>query len=176
MLPPTHLAIGYLFSKTYCGALDFSCGSEPVFMSIAVISSLFPDIDLFSGKKLNDHRNTIFHAPFLYVCLAFLFLLIGFFERKMWIYTSAFAFGAFSHLFLDWFSGRTIGIRFFYPFSKKMYSLFPLTPSVGNMTLIPNKKNIPGFMRWLRFFFHNLFLTASEMLFLLIFLYFLFLN
>lgn len=174
MLPPTHLAVGYMFAKTYCDVFNLPCGSEPIFVAITIAGSLFPDIDIFFGKKINEHRNSIFHTPFLYFCLVCLFFLAGIFWEKMWIYMIAFAFGAFSHLFLDWVSGRTIGVRIFYPFSKTTYSLFPLTPQMGNITLVPNRKNLNAYTSWLRFFFRNRFLVICEILIFLIFLYSLF--
>lgn len=171
MLLPTHIAVGYVFSKTYCEVLGQNCGSESLFTTIAIATSVLPDIDIFFGKKVNNHRNTIFHSPLFWLLLAFLLFLVIFFKRNynLGIYTIAGSFGVFSHIFLDWFSGRTIGIRIFYPFSKKMYSLFALNPQIGNIPIIPSKKYIHKYIHWIEYYFKNAFLVITELTILIIF-------
>lgn len=141
MITVTHLGVGYVFSKTYCDLLGMQCGSEQLFTSVAMISSVLPDVDIFFGKKINEHRNTLFHTPFFWVGVIFLLTIVSIVRKSFWPYVIASSFGVFSHLFLDWFSGRTSGIRILYPFSRKMYSLFPLNPQKGNISFIPNRTN-----------------------------------
>lgn len=162
MLSPTHLAVGYLFSKTYCGILGMPCGSAQIFTTVSIASSLFPDIDIFFGKKVNEHRNTVLYAPIFWTSIMLLLIPYSLFNRNSLPYIVAIGFGIFSHIFLDWLSGRTTGIRLFYPFSKRMYSLFPLNPAMGNVDILPNKKNKEKYFRWLRNFFSNPFLAIVE--------------
>lgn len=149
-----------------------NCGSESLFTTVAIISSLFPDIDILFGKKINNHRNTIFHTPFFWVCLIFLSFSVGIRQKNYYLeqYTIAAAFGVFSHLFLDWFSGRTIGIRLLYPFSKKMYSLFPLKQQIGNIPLAPKKKYLNLYIPLIKLYFNNILLVLSELLILVFFI------
>ncbi len=170
MVPLTHLVVGYLFSKTYCEMLGIPCGSEQAFTAVTIISSVFPDIDIFFGKKINEHRNTIFHAPIFWISFTTILIIYCFFNNSFLPYSVALGFGVFSHIFLDWFSGRTIGIRLFYPFSKKMYSLFPLNPAMGNVSFLPNKNDQEKYLKFLGNYFNNPFLALAEVGIYIIFL------
>lgn len=162
MLFPTHLATGHLLLKGICLVEKTSCSQENPLNLLIMIGAIFPDIDAFFVKRVNKHRNTFMHAPLFWICFVLFSTLVGF--QK---YALAFGIGIFSHLFLDWLSGRTIGIRLLYPFSKKSYSLFPLHPEVGNIGFIPNKKNWSDYKRWLRFLFKNPFLVICEFIILI---------
>lgn len=173
MIVLTHAAVGYLFSKTYCDVLKMDCGSNSLFTAATIIASTVSDLDGLFGKKINQHRNTIFHTPLFWLGIVLVLFLISFLVRSLILqsYIVAISLGIFSHLFLDWFSGRTIGIRLFYPFSKKMYSLFPLRPKLGDIPLIPNKKYRDQYIRFIRFYFNNVFLAISELMILAITFY-----
>ena len=67
--------------------------------------------------------------------------------------------GVITHLFLDWFSGRTAGIQIFHPFSNKIYSLFTLNPEKGKILVFPNRQQLA----YLRFYTENKFLTFIEL-------------
>ena len=43
--------------------------------------------------------------------------------------------GAQLHLFTDWFTARTVGIKWLYPFSNKDYSLYTIYPEKGKGTV-----------------------------------------
>ena len=67
--------------------------------------------------------------------------------------------GALLHLFTDWFTARTVGIKWFYPFSNKDYFLFSIQPeqgqvSVWEMIIDP----------YFSFYLENKFLMWSEIL------------
>jgi len=171
MITITHLGVGYVFSKTYCELLGMHCGSEQFFTSTAMVSAILPDIDIFFGKKINEHRNTLFHTPFFWLAVIFSLAIVGSVRKSFWPYVMAISFGVFSHLFFDWFAGRTSGIRIFYPFSRKMHSLFPLNPQKGNVSFIPNRSNKSAYISWIRFYFNNIFLVASEIMIFIIFLW-----
>ncbi|MCL4375116.1 metal-dependent hydrolase [Patescibacteria group bacterium] len=164
MLIPTHLAAVYLLSKGYCEGLGGLCGSESVFTTVSIIGALLPDIDIFFGKKVNEHRNTIFHTPIFWIIVLILLKIYRFFNRSLTPYIIAIGLGVFSHLFLDWLSGRTTGIRLLYPASKKQYSLFPTDPKIGNVEILPNKRNKKRYLRWMVNYFNNRFLVGVEIL------------
>lgn len=129
----THINGGILVGLyANCQLANMPLMSTAVFLGGAFVGSIFPDIDhrnSFIGKKtkgvskainkLAGHRK-LFHAP-----LAYLFLysiVIGMFTDKlMLIGIKGIFLGIFSHLVLD---SLTIGgLPWFYPFSKKRFSI-----------------------------------------------------
>ncbi len=125
---------------------------------ICLIGSLVPDLDALFGKQVNAHRYTVFHAPLFWLGL-FVFLMIIFLRnKKVKTCLSAFLLAVGSHLFFDWITGRTAGIQFFYPFSKKIYSLYPLHPEKGNISIWTSLEQ----MDFWRFYWENKLLVALE--------------
>ncbi len=159
MTPFAHLASGYWVYKI--ATITPGTGS-PILLGLSLAGAMTSDIDGLFGKQMRDHRNTIFHAPSFWF-LAFISIrtfafLAG--NENLALYVNAFFSGVFIHLFLDWFSGRTTGIRIFYPFSKKVYALFPIHPERGNIPVFPNKEH---FAFW-KFYLENKFLVLTELL------------
>ena len=164
MTPFAHLSAGYLVAqlsrKKVAGLL-----SKRLIILLAILGAFAPDIDGFFGNKMNNHRYTPFHAPLFWFLIFVIGYIGGIILKKPEIKTGIliFTISVFSHLFLDWISARTGGIRIFYPFSKKIYSLFHLKPEKGNITVLPNKKHLQF---WL-FYLENKFLIGVEVLVIL---------
>jgi membrane-bound metal-dependent hydrolase YbcI (DUF457 family) len=169
VLTPTHIAAGYIVSEILIRNSNLQGVNNPLITELTILGSLVPDIDGLFGKQLKDHRKTVFHAPlFWLLVMSTICLIIYFYTNKQGlIYYLAFSFGVLSHLFLDWFSGRTAGIRIFYPFSKKQYSLFTLDPTKGAVGVFPNKKNFHKYLVYVRFFCKNKFLVLAEIIIIL---------
>ncbi|WP_238901171.1 MULTISPECIES: metal-dependent hydrolase [unclassified Clostridium] len=129
----THINGGILVGLyANCQLANMPLMSTAVFLGGAFVGSIFPDIDhrnSFIGKKtkgvskainkLAGHRK-LFHAPLVYLFLYS--IVIGMFTDKlMLIGIKGIFLGIFSHLVLD---SLTIGgLPWFYPFSKKRFSI-----------------------------------------------------
>ncbi|WP_270567008.1 metal-dependent hydrolase [Clostridium beijerinckii] len=129
----THMNGGILVGLyANCQFANMPLVSTAVFLGGAFVGSIFPDIDhgnSYIGKKtkgvskainkLAGHRK-LFHAPLVYLFLYS--IVIGMFTDKlMLIGIKGIFLGIFSHLFLD---SLTIGgLPWFYPFSKKRFSI-----------------------------------------------------
>jgi membrane-bound metal-dependent hydrolase YbcI (DUF457 family) len=61
------------------------------------------------------------------------------------------------HLFLDWFTARTVGIKWLYPFSDKDYFLYKIQPEQGEVPVWEMIQN-PYFS----FYMENSFLFWAE--------------
>lgn len=162
----THLATGYLISQAIINKINSTGVDKGLLTSLAIAGAIAPDVDGLFGKQMRDHRKTPFHAPLAWaVLILMIYLLILLTNNtQLAIYLLVFAIGVFTHLFLDWFSSRTSGVWIFYPFSKKLYSLFPLDQSQGKVSIFPNRKNFQEYLKFVKFFFKNKFLVITELL------------
>ncbi len=168
MTLPAHIAGGYLALKI-ANRIDPNFGFEQnSLMLVGIMGALIPDVDYVFFKNIKDHHNGIPHSPLFWILMSSITCLFAFSTENILLmsYIIAFTIGVLVHLFLDWFSGRTAGIRVFYPFSKKVYSLYPLNPKKGEVStsLIPNKSHLEFF----RFYAQNKFLLSVEILIMLI--------
>lgn len=164
MTLPAHLAAGYLAIKLVDNinpSLGF--GANELLLA-GVVGSALPDVDFVFFKHIKDHHNSWFHAPSFWMFICLILILISLFLSNQGFrnISIALSIGLFTHLFLDWFAGRTAGIRVFYPISKKMFSLYPLNPQKGKVTtsLIPKKEHWEFF----KFYSQNKFLLSVEIL------------
>jgi len=170
MLTPSHIATGYILSEVFMNKFNLPQTDNLLITTIAIAGSLAPDIDGLFGLQIKDHHKTVFHAPIFWGLFILIIGLIGFSIKNVLIVISIAAFGSgvFFHLFSDWFSGRTAGIRIFYPFSERQYSLFPLKPKKGAVSVFPNKKNIKEYREFMKYYFKNKFLVFTEISIILI--------
>lgn len=96
-------------------------------LMLGTIAGVLPDIDLsFYVNSVKDHHDTPTHTPLYWLALFIVLLVIYHSNTAALAYVWAAFIGITSHMFLDWYGGRICGIRLFFPFSKKRYSLFPL--------------------------------------------------
>lgn len=132
---------------------------------LLILSMFFanlPDLDsLWNKVKLKDHHKGYFHAPLFWIgvfgIIALFGLISGFYS---WIFAFLFLSQVLFHLFTDWFTARTAGIAWFYPFSKKEFSLFKVKKDLGNFyALQPKGKAYSDFKK---FYWSNWFLVGSE--------------
>jgi membrane-bound metal-dependent hydrolase YbcI (DUF457 family) len=157
--PFAHLSSGLLVSKLY--KASWAGISGRMVLRTAIVGSFFPDIDGLFGSNLNVHRYTMFHAPLCYLFLFAIFFLLGKFLKNVSIQKIAIVFttSVLIHLFLDWVSARTCGVMLFYPFSSKPFSLLPIKPEMGDMSVLPDKNSF----RFWSFYLENKFLVAIEL-------------
>lgn len=161
MIIPAHLAGGYLALRLVDKLQSEMGFRNNEMMVIGILGAILPDIDSFRFKYIKDHHDSFTHLPLFWV-LAFS-LACGLeilFKIQIVNYTIALFLGIFTHLFLDWLSGRTTGIKIFYPLSKKAYSLFKINPDKGKIpiSLLPNREN----KDFLVFYWENKFLFFVE--------------
>jgi len=163
MTLPAHLAGDYLALKI-TDRIGNNSLTTPFFISVGMIASVLPDIDVFSSRLLKDHH-TVLHTPLFWLGTFIVLFLIGQLTNSLVVKSLAVAIflGAMTHLFLDWLSGRTTGIQIFYPFSTRQYSLYPLKPKKGEipLTIIPH-------VDYMKFYTENIFLLAIEGVIILI--------
>jgi membrane-bound metal-dependent hydrolase YbcI (DUF457 family) len=132
MLPPGHLAAGYLTAKAllYFGHQNFTELQQSALIGWGLIFGVAPDLDmLYSfakqkgyrviGDDLPQHRKYISHAPILWLIAG---LVIYFFAGNIYHkYIGLLLwFGSWSHFILDSFD---YGIMWLWPLSNKVYSL-----------------------------------------------------
>ena len=166
MLISTHIATEYILSEIYINNFNLQGVDSLLITTFTIVGSLVSDIDGLSGSQMKDHRKTPFHAPLIWFSFILIILLFGIFtfNEKMMIYNIMFGFGIFFHLFLDWLGGRTTGIRIFYPFSQKQYSLFRHDSQKGAISMFPNRKNIRKYFEFVKFYFKNKILVTIEII------------
>ncbi len=157
MTPLAHISSGYLIYKLTAHPLGVN---DPTLLLISVIGANTPDIDSLFGNKMKDHRNTIFHSPLFWIFLYLLLFSTDILGTSHLHMLNLFTLGVLIHLSLDWVSARTSGIRLFYPFSKKLYSLFPTQPEKGDIPVFPNKKH----KEFWRFYLENKLLILFELI------------
>lgn len=162
MTLPAHISGGYI-ALNLVNKINPSLGlATGNLLVVGLIGSVLPDIDFVFFKYMKDHHNSWPHAPLFWIAIYLIFFSIGIFLRNQIIqnYNTALIIGILTHLFLDWFSGRTAGIRIFYPFSEQVFSLCPLNPKKGEVptSIFPNKEYIEFF----KFYAQNKFLLFSE--------------
>lgn len=132
MLPPGHLAAGYLTAKTllYFSHQHFTELQQSSLVGWSLIFGVAPDLDMFYsffkergykviGEEKPQHRKYISHAPILWLIAG---LLIYFFADSVYYKYIGLLFwlGSWSHFILDSFD---YGIMWMWPFNKKIYSL-----------------------------------------------------
>lgn len=162
MILPTHISGGYL-ALNIVNKINPNLGLSTNGLMIAgLVGSVLPDIDFVFFKYVKDHHNSWPHAPLFWIAIYLLIITLGFILKNQIIkgYSTALIIGILIHLSLDWFSGRTAGIRIFYPFSEQVFSLYPLNPQKGEVptSIFPNKEYVEFF----KFYAQNKFLLFSE--------------
>ena len=154
MFVPSHLASGYLLGNF----IKRSSWAVYPFMPVLLFASILPDADgIFSDTVAGHH--TILHTPIFWI-IVFSFMLFIQKLSKIEIIkpiSLGIFLGAQLHLFTDWFTARTVGIQWFYPFSEKDYYLFQIHPEQGQVSVWEMIQN-PYF----NFYMENAFLFWIE--------------
>lgn len=139
MLPPGHIAAGYLTTKLFLGLAkpELSVTQIDQLLLWGMFFAFAPDLDMFyvfwkeksfrhTGKTFN-HRQFITHAPIIWL-LASLSVSILANSAFMRYFGLVIWFSSWSHFILD---SEICGVRWLYPFSKKFYAL--KKPGVGEV-------------------------------------------
>ncbi|MEJ0021138.1 MAG: metal-dependent hydrolase [Candidatus Doudnabacteria bacterium] len=127
MLPPGHIAGGYLAGKV--AAIWIPQLNQPEYLALCALFGFFPDLDFFyvfykkrkfiADEKINHHE-FVSHAPLLYLAV---FLAWFALFPQTWLVATTFILGTWSHFVIDTIT--TDGIAWLYPFSKKRFGLSP---------------------------------------------------
>lgn len=131
MLPPGHMAAGYLVTKILISATHPAISHHQINQLLlwGTLFAFLPDLDMFySFKKAKgftiqdnsiEHRDYFTHAPLLWLSIG---LIIIFLSQNTFIKYLGLIFwlSSWSHFILDSINGD---IRWLYPFSQKSYSL-----------------------------------------------------
>ncbi len=130
-MTPTHISLGYLI------AMRLTSGNIPpetirTVMTVSMIASVAPDLDILQVWKLMRHRESVLHKPLFWV-VVFGFVYAYFHitgKIELSIYTIIAAINVLVHLIVDTFSLNR-GIVWFWPFNKKEINLIRIHPPKG---------------------------------------------
>jgi membrane-bound metal-dependent hydrolase YbcI (DUF457 family) len=136
MLPPGHVAAGYLVSLGVGAVLGnhFPELRTPAMIALGTAAAFLPDLDMIASflkvkrlyfnkdwqKPENNHRYYPSHYPLLYLVASGAIFLLGILLKKPMIETAAIMFltGTWSHFLLD---SWMVGIKWLWPWSGKNY-------------------------------------------------------
>jgi hypothetical protein len=126
MLPPTHLAAGFLIAHVTAPYFKKKTKKHHLLFVIICLFSILPDIDLLWAW--DDHRFNALHFPSFWLILCLALVVFGRLTRLKWLTHLALAvfLGAISHLVLDSI-GIFNGIYWLYPLINAKYSMLPIT-------------------------------------------------
>ncbi|MDO8499560.1 MAG: metal-dependent hydrolase [bacterium] len=131
MLPPGHIAAGYLVAKIFIHATLPNLPPDQI-QDLLLTGCLFgfaPDLDMFyifwkekafrqTGEKFN-HRQLILHVPLVWLIFGIAVAILG--HSLYWFYVGAIIWlASWSHFLLDSFN---MGVRWLHPFNAKFYAL-----------------------------------------------------
>lgn len=131
MLPPGHIAGGYLVAETLFSVTNFSLSSQQtnVLLLLGMFFAFAPDLDFFYAffrlngwtlqKNTVDHRKFISHTPIVWL-IAGLSIFFAAQSSFMKVFGLLVWLGAWSHFVLDTIE---YGIMWLWPFSTKVFAL-----------------------------------------------------
>lgn len=156
MFVPSHIASGFLIGKGLKGWLP----KNRDLVLMVIIGAVIPDVDGVFTETVAGHHS-ILHTPILWIGFYTLVIIMSkMFNRKnIQQLGLGVMLGAQLHLFTDWFTARTVGIQWLYPFSHKDFSLYPIQPEQGQVTVWEMVKD-PYFS----FYLENGFLLCTEII------------
>ena len=148
----SHLATGYLLYKLNI--------FEKKWFPIWILSAWIPDIDGFWSSSVVEHHSVL-HTQIFWIVLCSLGWIIGHLQKNINIKTFFIILfiGTFAHLFTDYITARTVGIKWLYPLNDVDYFLYPIIPENGDIPIW--KMLVPPY---LTFYSENKLLTAFELL------------
>ena len=159
MFVPSHIASGYLLGKGVLSSI-YKNKHAPYFLFMVTIGAVIPDVDgIFSDTVAGHH--SVLHTPILWIGFYTLAIIMSKMFKRKNIQPLGFGvmLGAQLHLFTDWFTARTVGIQWLYPFSHKDFFLYPIQPEQGQVTVWEMVKD-PYFS----FYLENGFLLCTEII------------
>jgi len=159
MFVPSHIASGFLLGKGVLSSI-YKNKHVPYFLLMVTIGAVIPDVDgIFSDTVAGHH--SVLHTPILWIGFYTLAIIMSKMFKRKNIQPLGFGvmLGAQLHLFTDWFTARTVGIQWLYPFSHKDFFLYPIQPEQGQVTVWEMVKD-PYFS----FYLENGFLLCTEII------------
>ena len=128
MFVNSHIATGYLAGKI--------AKQDSKWILLLIFSTVFPDIDGLWSNTVAGHHS-ILHAPIFWIFVLLIGTGIGKFRKDKIIEKTVLIIfiGAMRHLITDWLTARTVGIRWFFPFSETMYWIYPIQPEKGQIPI-----------------------------------------
>lgn len=121
----------------------------PLTTPLIVFSMIFaniPDLDGLWSKKLNQHHQSLLHAPLFWILIFSIGIILAYEKVVPWGIIILAIIQITFHLVTDYLMSRSSGIPLLYPFSKKDYSPCSLEPECGNMhPLFPKKAELITF-------------------------------
>ena len=124
----SHIASGYIIGR--------SAKQDSKWMTLLILSTIFPDIDGLWSNTVAGHHSILHTMIFWIVILGFGFVTGILLEKKNIQKMVIIIFcGVMLHLITDWFTSRTVGIKWLYPFSDKDYFLYSIDSSKGDIPI-----------------------------------------
>lgn len=132
MFLPSHIASGYILG---IGLIrKESPWTIAPFLMILLGASVLPDVDGLWSSTVAGHHSVL-HTPIFWIGLFGVMFLLDKAANIKWLKpaTLAIFLGAMLHLITDWFTARTVGIRWLYPFSTANFDVYPVQPEKGQI-------------------------------------------
>lgn len=133
------LTIAYLTKKIWDKEI-FTSKEKALLFSSSIISAELPDFDLAYTvlDGFSHHHSYITHVPLPYITISLLIFCISFIfkdKKRKFIQSFSFIFfiTTFLHMITDSFAGQ---IRFFFPLSKKGFTLFTISSLIRTPNII----------------------------------------
>jgi len=141
MLAVTHGLSGFTIALILATTGHIKPSDINIFL--AVLISVVPDIDGLWSSSLEQHHESYLHAPITWIIASSILYVSGYNALGL-IVLLASGF----HLFTDYLTALTTGVRLFYPFSSRDFYLFELSPEEGDFNpKKPSKKDIKSFFK-----------------------------
>lgn len=146
----SHIATGYIAGKI--------SNEKTKFITIWCLATVIPDVDGLWSTTVVDHHS-ILHTPIFWLLFCAAIYFIGIYFKNLQIKKISFILllGTLIHLFTDWLTARTVGIKWLYPFNDTDYFLYQIQPAKGDIPII--EMLIPPYIY---FYFENKFLAYFE--------------
>ena len=132
MFLPSHIASGYILGRGLIG--KESPWTAAPFLMILLAASVLPDVDGLWSSTVAGHHSVL-HTPIFWLAVFAAMLVWDKLSNISWMKPAALAIflGALLHLITDWFTARTVGIQWLYPFSGANFDVYPVQPGKGQI-------------------------------------------
>ena len=103
---------------------------------VAFIFGIIPDLDVLAIKKFKDHHKSPMYWPIIWLVLLISTIIFQNTLSQLWFATIIlFSSTILVHICLDYIAGRTAGVQFLFPFSRKEISLCPVNKEKGSFSV-----------------------------------------
>ena len=141
MLPPGHIAAGYLLVDTYEKIFKpvLSAKQKNVLPWLGAFFGFVPDLDMFVAffhnksftiqEEKSEHREYYTHYPILWLIASLITMIFSSISKNVFGFTVGIAIllGTWSHFLLDSIDS-SVGIKWFWPFKNSYYVLIQSKP------------------------------------------------